>query len=152
MLAPVLFLGGLIVSLSLPPDFTWIGPAACERCLQLQLVDLSRTDGTKSLSQVRTTNLVVHCSTSFCGLRATSHIPQNRKKKPRGGHMLSLFAFDKCGQLDTPSGFASFRQTPKAVATCGLMISMRKCTRTHISFAKPCQEHRLAHVLVLTKT
>ena len=38
------FLGAGIVSLSLPPDFTWIGLAACERCLQLQLVDLSRTE------------------------------------------------------------------------------------------------------------
>ena len=37
------FLEAGIVSLSLPPDFTWIGPAACERCLQLQQVDLSCT-------------------------------------------------------------------------------------------------------------
>ena len=29
------------------PDFTWIGPAACERCLQLQRVDLSRTEVTE---------------------------------------------------------------------------------------------------------
>ena len=33
------FLEAGIVSLSLPPNFTWIGPAACERCLQR--VDLS---------------------------------------------------------------------------------------------------------------
>ena len=37
------FLEAGLTSLTLPPDFTWIGPAACERCLQLQLVDLSRT-------------------------------------------------------------------------------------------------------------
>ena len=36
-----------IVSLSLPPDFTWIGPVACERCLQLQCVDLSCTEVTE---------------------------------------------------------------------------------------------------------
>ena len=29
---------------TLPPDFTGIGPAACERCLQLQRVDLSCTE------------------------------------------------------------------------------------------------------------
>ena len=40
------FLEAGLTSLTLPPDFTWIGPAACERCLQLQLVDLSRTDVT----------------------------------------------------------------------------------------------------------
>ena len=32
---------------TLPPDFTWIGPAACERCLQLQRVDLSCTEVTE---------------------------------------------------------------------------------------------------------
>ena len=38
------FLEAGLTSLTLPPDFTWIGPEACERCLQLQLVDLSRTE------------------------------------------------------------------------------------------------------------
>ena len=38
------FLEAGIVSISLPPDFNWVGPAACERCQQLQIVDLSRTD------------------------------------------------------------------------------------------------------------
>ena len=38
------FLEAGIVSLRLPPDFNWIGPAACELCKRLQLVDLSRTD------------------------------------------------------------------------------------------------------------
>ena len=37
------FLEAGIVSLRLPPDFNWIGPAACELCKRLQLVDLSRT-------------------------------------------------------------------------------------------------------------
>ena len=41
------FLEAGITSLSLPPNFTWIGPAACERCLQLQLVDLSITEVTE---------------------------------------------------------------------------------------------------------
>ena len=41
------FLEAGIVSLPLPPDFTWIGPAACERCLQLQQVDLSTTGVTE---------------------------------------------------------------------------------------------------------
>ena len=40
----VVFLEAGIVSLSLPPDFNWMGPAACARCQQLQTVDLSRTD------------------------------------------------------------------------------------------------------------
>ena len=38
------FLEAGIVSLHLPADFNWIGPAACELCKRLQLVDLSRTD------------------------------------------------------------------------------------------------------------
>ena len=38
------FLEAGIVSISLPPDFNWVGPAACERCQQLQIVDLSWTD------------------------------------------------------------------------------------------------------------
>ena len=37
------FLEAGLTSLTLPSDLTWIGPAACERCLQLQLVDLSQT-------------------------------------------------------------------------------------------------------------
>ena len=41
------FLEAGITSLSLPPNFTWIGPAACERCLQLQLVDLSSAEVTE---------------------------------------------------------------------------------------------------------
>ena len=36
------FLEAGIVSLHLPADFNWIGPAACELCKRLQTVDLSR--------------------------------------------------------------------------------------------------------------
>ena len=38
------FLEAGIVSISLPPDCNWVGPAACASCQQLQTVDLSRTD------------------------------------------------------------------------------------------------------------
>ena len=58
------FLEAGIVSLSLPPDFTWVGPAACERCKRLQIVDLSRADIVEILgstfahcSQLQTLNL-----------------------------------------------------------------------------------------------
>ena len=51
-------------ALSLPPDFTWVGPAACECCKRLQVVDLSRTDIVEILgstfahcSQLQTLNL-----------------------------------------------------------------------------------------------
>ena len=58
------FLEAGIVSLSLPPDFTWVGTAACERCKRLQVVDLSRADIVEILgstfahcSQLQTLNL-----------------------------------------------------------------------------------------------
>ena len=51
------FLEAGIVSLSLPPDFTWMGPAACERCARLQLVDLSRTE----ISEIMGSTFA-HCS------------------------------------------------------------------------------------------
>ena len=41
------FLEAGLTSLTLPPDFNWIGPAVCELCLQLELVDLSRTEVTE---------------------------------------------------------------------------------------------------------
>ena len=41
-----------IVLLDLPPDFTWIGPAACENCKRLQRVDLSRADPQKWLFSI----------------------------------------------------------------------------------------------------
>ena len=173
------FLEAGIVSLSLPPDFTWIGLAACERCLQLQSVDLSRTeiskmlgstfaaqfafataqsfqqvtkDRTRSVSQMHfatrgayPANLAVYCSTSLCGLHATLHTPQNLKRERLGGgHTLRLMPLTNVDNWTYQSGFTSFRQTPIAVVTCGLITSMRNCARTYISFAKPCQELRLA--------
>ena len=45
------------VSLRLPPDFNWIGPAACELCKRLQLVDLSRTNISEILGST-----FAHCS------------------------------------------------------------------------------------------
>ena len=53
----MLFLEAGVVSLSLPPDFTWVGPAACVRCQQLQIVDLSRTDIIEILGST-----FAHCS------------------------------------------------------------------------------------------
>ena len=41
------FLDAGITSLSLPPNFNWMGPAACERCLQLQQVNLSSAEVTE---------------------------------------------------------------------------------------------------------
>ena len=41
------FLHAGITSLSLPPNFNWMGPAACERCLQLQQVNLSSAEVTE---------------------------------------------------------------------------------------------------------
>ena len=51
------FLEAGIVSLHLPADFNWIGPAACELCKRLQLVDLSRTDISEILGST-----FAHCS------------------------------------------------------------------------------------------
>ena len=42
---------------SLPPDFNWVAPAACERCQQLQTVDLSRTEVIEILGST-----FAHCS------------------------------------------------------------------------------------------
>ena len=53
----VVFLEAGSVSLSLPPDFNWMGPAACARCQQLQTVDLSRTDIIEILGST-----FAHCS------------------------------------------------------------------------------------------
>ena len=46
-----------IVSLQLPADFNWIGPAACELCKRLQSVDLSRTEISEILGST-----FAHCS------------------------------------------------------------------------------------------
>ena len=129
------FLEAGIVLLSLPPDFTWMGPAACERCARLQLVDLSRTeiseimgstfallafataqsfqqttkDWTRSFSEMHfaargahPANFAVYCSTSFCGLHATLHIPQTGKRTTWRGPYAEANAFDKCGHFDIP--------------------------------------------------
>ena len=37
------FMEAGLTALTLPPEFNWMGPSVCERCTQLQLVDLSRT-------------------------------------------------------------------------------------------------------------
>ena len=41
------FMEAGLTALTLPSDFNWMGPGACERCMQLQLVDLSRTEITE---------------------------------------------------------------------------------------------------------
>ena len=51
------FLEAGIVSLHLPADFNWIGPAACELCKRLQSVDLSRTEVSEILGST-----FAHCS------------------------------------------------------------------------------------------
>ena len=51
------FLEAGIASLRLPADFNWIGPAACELCKQLQVVDLSRTEISEILGST-----FAHCS------------------------------------------------------------------------------------------
>ena len=51
------FLGSGIALLDLPPDFNFVGPAACENCKRLQRVDLSRTDLTAILGAT-----FAHCS------------------------------------------------------------------------------------------
>ena len=38
------FMEAGLTALTLPPEFNWMGPSACERCMQRQLVDLSRTE------------------------------------------------------------------------------------------------------------
>ena len=62
------FLEAGIVSLSLPPDFNWVGPAACARCQQLQIVDLSRADIIEILGST-----FAHCS-QLRQLRLSRHL------------------------------------------------------------------------------
>ena len=76
------FLEAGLTSLTLPPDFTWIGPAACERCLQLQLVDLSRTEVTEIMS----------CAFAHCKHLRTLRLPNNLR-------MIQQEAFLKCASL-----------------------------------------------------
>ena len=47
----------LSATLSLPADFNWVGPAACERCQKLQSVDLFSTDVVELLGST-----FAHCS------------------------------------------------------------------------------------------
>ena len=51
------FLEAGIATLSLPADFNWVGPAACERCQKLQSVDLFSTDVVELLGWT-----FAHCS------------------------------------------------------------------------------------------
>ena len=51
------FLEAGIVELSLPPDFTRIGVAACASCQELQIVDLSQADVIEILGST-----FAHCS------------------------------------------------------------------------------------------
>ena len=51
------FLEAGIATLSLPADFNWVGPAACERCQKLQSVDLFSTDVVELLGST-----FAHCS------------------------------------------------------------------------------------------
>ena len=124
------FLEAGIVSLSLPPDFTWVGPAACERCQRLQIVDLSRTDIIDILgstfarcsqlqqlslsSQLRrieqeaflhcASDIAIHCSSCICWLRTASRILQNWEKHDLEGYIYApVNAFDKCEQLAKPT-------------------------------------------------
>ena len=76
------FLEAGLTSLTLPPDFTWIGPAVCERCLQLQLVDLSRTEVTEIMS----------CAFAHCKHLRTLRLPNKLR-------MIQQEAFLKCASL-----------------------------------------------------
>ena len=76
------FLEAGLTSLTLPPDFTWIGPAACERCLQLQLVDLSQTEITE----------IMNCAFAHCKHLSTLRLPNKLR-------MTQQEAFLKCASL-----------------------------------------------------
>ena len=64
------FLEAGLTELNLPPDFSWMGPAACERCLQLQLVDLSRTEIKEIMS----------CAFAHCKHLRTLKLPGKLRK------------------------------------------------------------------------
>ena len=76
------FLEAGLTSLTLPPDFTWIGTAACERCLQLLLVDLSRTEITE----------IMNCAFAHCKHLRTLKLPNKLRK-------IQQEAFLKCASL-----------------------------------------------------
>ena len=71
------FLEAGLTSLILPSDFTWIGPAACERCLQLLQVDLSQ---------------IMNCAFAHC-----QHL--QRLKLPNKLRKIQQEAFLKCAAL-----------------------------------------------------
>ena len=76
------FLEAGLTSLILPSDFTWIGPAACERCLQLVQVDLSQTEITE----------IMNCAFAHC-----QHL--QRLKLPNKLRKIQQEAFLKCAAL-----------------------------------------------------
>ena len=76
------FLDAGLNSLTLPPDFTWIGPAACERCLHLQLVDLSRTGVTE----------IMGCAFAHCKHLRSLWLPHKLRT-------IEQEAFFKCSSL-----------------------------------------------------
>ena len=51
------FLEAGLESLTLPADFNWMGPAACEHCIRLQAVDISQTENSEILG-----GTFAHCS------------------------------------------------------------------------------------------
>ena len=75
------FLEAGLAELNLPP-FSWMGSAACERCLQLQLVDLSRT-GIKE---------IMSCAFAHCKHLRTLQLPGKLRK-------IQQEAFLKCTSL-----------------------------------------------------
>ena len=154
------FLEAGIVSLSLPPDFTWVGPAACERCQQLQIVDLSRTEIIEILGST-----FAHCShlqqlslscnlrrieqeaffkrTSLREVRTPPTLLYIARRAFAGCTQLRAFcktgkrttwrgtyARVKCEQLDKPKW-----QTP---TISGGMTSLKQCARTYSSLVKLC--------------
>ena len=76
------FLEAGLAELNLPPEFSRMGSAACERCLQLQLVDLSRTEIKEIMS----------CAFAHCKHLRTLRLPGKLRK-------IQQEAFLKCTSL-----------------------------------------------------
>ena len=76
------FLEAGLMELNLPPGFSSIGSAACERCLQLQLVDLSRTEIKE----------ITNCAFAHCKHLRTLQLPGKLRK-------IQQEAFLKCTSL-----------------------------------------------------
>ena len=76
------FLEAGLTSLISPSDFTWTGPAACERCLQLLQVDLSHTEITE----------IMNCAFAHC--HHLQHL-----KLPNKLRRIQQEAFLKCAAL-----------------------------------------------------